>query len=230
MASMLETQASVNDRLNPGWREKNDDYMKAYRTELYEASLHDDGWKWWAKAKPTDMDEVLVELVDAWHFLLSQFLRFPQTREDTTIDGLADNLANLYEVGVGHRATWILDGEITFAKVIDETIRRSFSVQSSAARFFFTMLDYLKIDIETLYTFYRGKALLNSFRQDFGYKQGTYLKIWADGREDNTTLISILRAMGPIPMDDSTEYLMSVRESLETTYKYTLEHVNAASA
>lgn len=34
---------------------------------------------------------------------------------------------------------------------------------------------------------YTGKNVLNVFRQDHGYKAGTYIKVW-DGREDNEHL------------------------------------------
>ena len=42
-----------------------------------------------------------------------------------------------------------------------------------------------------LYRQYVGKNVLNVFRQDHGYKAGTYIKIW-NGREDNEHLVEIL--------------------------------------
>jgi hypothetical protein len=39
-----------------------------------------------------------------------------------------------------------------------------------------------------------GKNVLNFFRQDNGYKEGTYVKNW-DGREDNEHLSELVAAM-----------------------------------
>ncbi len=43
---------------------------------------------------------------------------------------------------------------------------------------------------------YVGKNVLNVFRQDHGYKDGTYLKEW-NGKEDNEHLVEILIQLDP---------------------------------
>jgi hypothetical protein len=48
-----------------------------------------------------------------------------------------------------------------------------------------------ELDFESLYTAYVGKNVLNFFRQDHGYKDGTYVKNWA-GREDNEHLVDLV--------------------------------------
>ena len=47
------------------------------------------------------------------------------------------------------------------------------------------------LNLDALYKLYVGKNILNKFRQDHGYKEGTYIKIW-NGEEDNVTMQSIL--------------------------------------
>ena len=47
-----------------------------------------------------------------------------------------------------------------------------------------------------LYRQYIGKNVLNMFRQDHGYKEGNYRKIWS-GREDNEFLADILDSTDP---------------------------------
>ena len=47
------------------------------------------------------------------------------------------------------------------------------------------------LNLDSLYKLYVGKNILNQFRQDHGYKEGTYMKIW-NGKEDNVTMQSIL--------------------------------------
>ena len=53
------------------------------------------------------------------------------------------------------------------------------------------MLSDCGMDWTSLFRQYIGKNVLNMFRQDHGYKAGTYIKIW-DGREDNEHLVEIL--------------------------------------
>ena len=38
--------------------------------------------------------------------------------------------------------------------------------------------------MQDVYTLYIGKNCLNQFRQDHGYKDGSYVKLW-QGKEDN---------------------------------------------
>ena len=49
----------------------------------------------------------------------------------------------------------------------------------------------LPMDLDALFDLYIGKNVLNRFRQDNGYKSGTYQKVWS-GREDNEHLIEAL--------------------------------------
>lgn len=48
-------------------------------------------------------------------------------------------------------------------------------------------------------SFFYGKAALNRFRQDNGYKEGLYTKVWADGREDNAHLAAWFFAQATPP-------------------------------
>jgi hypothetical protein len=57
------------------------------------------------------------------------------------------------------------------------------------------------LNIDTLYRLYIGKNILNKFRQDHGYKEGTYIKIW-NGEEDNVTMQRILEENENISPDE----------------------------
>jgi hypothetical protein len=48
------------------------------------------------------------------------------------------------------------------------------------------------MDLEEIYKLYMGKNILNKFRQNNGYKTGSYKKIW-NGQEDNAYLTTILK-------------------------------------
>jgi len=45
------------------------------------------------------------------------------------------------------------------------------------------------------------KVLLNKFRQDNGYKEGTYIKIW-DGKEDNVVMMETIEKMDNVSFDE----------------------------
>jgi hypothetical protein len=47
---------------------------------------------------------------------------------------------------------------------------------------------------QELYRQYVSKNVLNFFRQDHGYQEGTYRKIW-DGREDNEVLVEVMATL-----------------------------------
>jgi len=46
-------------------------------------------------------------------------------------------------------------------------------------------------DANTVYLTYIGKNALNNLRQQRGYKQGTYIKMW-NGEEDNEVMMRLL--------------------------------------
>ena len=53
------------------------------------------------------------------------------------------------------------------------------------------------LNLDKLYSLYTGKNILNQFRQDHGYKEGSYIKIW-NGEEDNVTMQRILAEQSDI--------------------------------
>ena len=52
-------------------------------------------------------------------------------------------------------------------------------------------MDACDLSADALYRHYVGKNVLNFFRQDHGYQDGTYIKEW-QGREDNEHLSELL--------------------------------------
>jgi dimeric dUTPase (all-alpha-NTP-PPase superfamily) len=53
----------------------------------------------------------------------------------------------------------------------------------------------LNLSFEDLNKQYLGKNALNGFRQDHGYKEGTYIKVW-NGEEDNVHMLRIIDELG----------------------------------
>ena len=75
------------------------------------------------------------------------------------------------------------------------------------------MLHASGLDFDSLYRQYVGKNVLNFFRQDHGYKDGSYIKVW-DGREDNVHLVEILAELD----SQANDYADLVYVSLKTRY------------
>jgi hypothetical protein len=65
------------------------------------------------------------------------------------------------------------------------------------------------ITFDELYELYMGKLVLNIFRQEHGYSDGTYIKFWGDGLEDNQVLEKII---------SRTKDVNLIKQSLEREY------------
>ena len=71
-ATMLSLQASMNARVDPDWITARYPYLRAVVIESAEAIEHH-GWKWWKKQE-LDLPQLQMELIDIWHFILSELL------------------------------------------------------------------------------------------------------------------------------------------------------------
>ena len=58
-------------------------------------------------------------------------------------------------------------------------------------KIYFSMSLKCGVNLYSLYECYIAKNVLNRFRQNNGYKEGSYKKIW-NGREDNEVMSEIL--------------------------------------
>ena len=81
---------------------------------------------------------------------------------------------------------------------------------------FLTIVEQAEMDSDELYRQYVGKNVLNFFRQDHGYKEGTYKKIW-NGREDNEHLVEVLNSLDIGLSDYSDKIYASLK------LRYTIE-------
>ena len=72
LLAMLELQDSMNQKIDAGWLARRHAYLRAVLVEATEALEHY-GWKWWKKQTP-DMPQLRIELIDIWHFVLSEYL------------------------------------------------------------------------------------------------------------------------------------------------------------
>jgi dimeric dUTPase (all-alpha-NTP-PPase superfamily) len=181
--SMLETMAQMqeahNRQVHPDWRVQRYPYYRAVWVECAELLDHF-GWKWW-KHQPPDADQVKLEVVDIWHFGLSDLMR-----EEALDAAVARRLmAVTGAAGADPEA---------FRLAVEDLAQQTLSDRLFALGPFVAVLESLPMALPELFRLYVGKNVLNHFRQDNGYKSGDYRKTW-QGREDNTHLVEILDAL-----------------------------------
>ena len=176
--TMLEMQDAMNTRVHPEWRSQGFQWYRAIWTECAELLDHH-GWKWWKKQTP-DMEQVKLELIDIWHFGMSILIV-----ESGTSQELAEQITAAFDVKPSNLA--FLDSVESFAA--DCLTTKSFSTSRFAQ-----VLQNAGMSLDELYRGYVGKNVLNFFRQDHGYKDGSYIKVW-NGREDNEHLVDITQTL-----------------------------------
>ena len=172
MMAMLELQDAMNSKVNPDWANQGYAWYRAIWVECAELLDHY-GWKWWKKQTP-EADQVKLELVDIWHFGLSILLLDGDDRE--SIASLVEKQFTAAQPSGDFR-------EDLEAFTLHTLQTCQFDVAGFAA-----LMAGIGLDFDELYTRYVGKNVLNFFRQDHGYQDGSYRKQWG-GKEDNEHLV-----------------------------------------
>ena len=211
-AAMLNTMATMQDahnrQVHPDWRNNGYEYYRAVWVECAEMLDHF-GWKWWKRQQP-DLEQVKLELVDIWHFGLSDLLRSGALHPGVVAvlgaepaTGATDTDANWAPPALSgaartqtKQAPRSTGGSMeTHAEevrlAIEDLARETLLAQAFALPEFARAMAVLPLSYDELFRLYVGKNVLNRFRQDHGYKAGTYVKVWA-GREDNEHLVELL--------------------------------------
>ncbi len=198
---MLKLQQQLNDATNgKGWEHgmtkhgKLIDWKRCSYLECAEL-IESYPWKHWKNidAEP-DYENIKIEAVDIWHFIMSQALSDYKMGELGTIEELADNIVNLpnfEDFKAPHIPTE--KNHYEQIEVVEELMRTLFcggSTEKLVMQFFDVAMQS-GLNLDSLYKLYIGKNILNQFRQDHGYKEGTYVKTW-NKEEDNVTMQRIL--------------------------------------
>lgn len=177
--TMLDMQDAMNSKVTEDWRGQNYAWYRAIWIECGELLDHY-GWKWWKKQDP-DMEQVVLELIDIWHFGLSILLSSGKSNDELAREIEANLVINNTNVDI----------RVAVEDFAEKTLAtKGFSVAGFAA-----LMSAAGLTFEQLYASYVGKNVLNFFRQDKGYKEGSYIKNWDDGREDNEHLAEIVQQL-----------------------------------
>ncbi|MEZ5557316.1 MAG: dUTP diphosphatase [Pseudomonadales bacterium] len=201
LGTMAEMQDQHNRHVHSLWREQGYAYYRAVWVECAELLDHF-GWKWWKHQRP-DLDQVKLEVVDIWHFGLSDLLRTDALGDDvaTALRTVADAPQGSDEAEQGER----------FRLAVEELARQTLVTRAFATDAFVEVLRTLPLPLPELFRLYVGKNVLNNFRQDHGYKTGEYRKVWS-GREDNQHLVEILAGLSCDPDDVPAQLYAGLRQ------------------
>ena len=176
---MLEMQDAMNRKVDEDWLDKNREWYRAVWIECAELMDHYGGWKWW-KASSPDTEQVVLEIVDIWHFGLSM-----QITSKRDYLGIATRLCDEWHADTPSDG-FLQDVETLAAAAL---VERRFAVVTIKH-----LLAQVGRDFDDLFAAYVGKNVLNFFRQDNGYKDGSYIKNW-QGKEDNVHLVEIMQGV-----------------------------------
>jgi len=195
---MLSLQGAMNSKVDPDWVAAQYPYLRAVVIEGSEAIEHH-GWKWWKK-QDKDLAQLQMELIDIWHFILSEILLSNDGDESTSLTQLnllLDKAESLDELSFDSQTYSLSEMDLISKLELLIALSASRRIELSV---FASILSDCEMDWTDLYCQYVGKNVLNFFRQDHGYKEGSYLKMW-EGREDNEYLVDIMGQLDPADPD-----------------------------
>lgn len=206
LEEMFVLQKTLNDSTNgKNWElgmnkfGKEINWLRCIHMEVAEL-IDSTPWKHWKNinAEP-DMNNIHVELVDIWHFLMSYIL------QETNIPR-AVSLVNthcIYEASEDVEVKLMVKEaeKLSYISLAIETGNMpSFGGIERFIDQFFRCCKVSGLSFTWLQKIYIGKNCLNKFRQDNGYKEGTYIKEW-NGREDNVVMVELLETMDDVSFD-----------------------------
>jgi len=221
LIDMFHLQEELNKKINKNWRQvrTKEDFARATWIEC--AELVDSlPWKWWKKQQP-DMENVQIEVVDIWHFVMSSILL---DYEDIG-KAVESEPVNLFIKGInedfkeinikGEYINHYLGETDSYKKIIflAERVAEGFLKQNlNEGIFFFGLLVKNTISFDYLYLLYTGKNILNHIRQEKGYNSGEYKKV-INGMEDNQYLFELVKK---VKNKDDLE--KEIRQAFETIH------------
>jgi len=209
LAIMLDLQNKMNTKVNPDWLNAGYAYLRAAMIESVEAIEHH-GWKWW-KAQSLDLPQVQMELIDIWHFALSHVL----IEHKGNIEAASEQIERALLDSHTHLSFDGISFNIDELSLVDnlELMAGLCVVKRFDIKLFTRIVEQAEMTSQSLFEQYVGKNVLNFFRQDNGYKAGSYVKIW-NGREDNEHLVDVMALLDSTDVD----YAQVLYQKLEERY------------
>ena len=159
-----------------------------------------------------------IEVIDVWHFIISLALENYAQNLKGGVEELSLHISQLESFSSVETSTTAFASQDEVIAKVENLIRLSIATEAleldKLLSEFFDLVLMSGLNLETLYRLYVGKNILNQFRQDHGYKDGSYIKIW-NGEEDNVVMKRIWETNGDIKPDVLYEELQKAYKLLD---------------
>jgi len=213
-SEIVNLQNKLNNNTNgPDWtsgitnKGRKINWLRCIYMEAAEA-IDSLNWKHWKNLNGTeDIANLKVETVDILHFLVSQFIAAHGVEQ--TIEILNSEYQKFRDQKFLLDFSNVTRSEQT-VNVFEAMIKTSVNGKIPLSEFFQAVLIIEDFTMEEVQSLYIGKNCLNEFRQDHGYKEGSYIKVW-NGSEDNVYMQNIIEDNPLISFD-------KLYQELESTY------------
>lgn len=190
LEEMFRLQDAFNQVVNPNWKDAKYPFHQAIYVECAEATEHMT-YKWWKGGQTPDLKQTWIEMVDIWHFGLSMMLTHGVPKP-CPLDGFHKHIRRVIHAATADVPYFDCD---------------SFNLACEA----------IGMTEDDLYKLYLMKNVLNKFRQDNGYKTGTYIRDWGDGySEDNLFLEHLFEIKVDWTFDDLYNSLQVKYDEVKT--------------
>lgn len=200
---MLDLQDKLNSKVNLDWKQANYNWYRACWIECAEL-MEKVSWKWWRKQE-TNKYQAHLELVDIFFFSISALILKNYTKTDL------NNIVEIFNETSFNTNKSSLEyiEDLTFSYLSNETFE-------TVTYHFWNVCLSLDLSFDKLYEMYIGKNVLNIFRQDKGYKEGTYIKQWPALLDHGTVEDNVYLEM----FMDELKTVQILQESPELLYDY----------
>lgn len=184
--AMVLLQHNFNLQVAEDYLERKFNWNNAIIAESGEM-LESLGYKWW-KHQEVDINNAKVEAIDLLHFVISDTVQRNYECDLEYIDETINEFQNYFlEIDNCRK----IKEDTSLLDLVNELNFNEYD------RFYILKEIFKKLEMsnEDVYIAYVVKNCLNKFRQEHGYKDGTYIKIW-NGQEDNIVAYELANKIG----------------------------------
>lgn len=208
---LLIEQNRLNTIINKNWKSDRtvDDFKLAILVESGELLDHI-GYKWW-KHQVMDLKQSQMEVIDIWFFFFSIIVLKEKNLE--FVDDMIENSPFFYDEPDVKLSIDNIKNDVII--LVNEITNDDISFDQKNMIILSKLSMSLGLTFNDAYKLYMGKLILNIFRQDNGYIEGSYVKIW-NGKEDNEVLMTL--------MDENND-IEIVKSLLKSKYKSILDKI-----
>jgi dimeric dUTPase (all-alpha-NTP-PPase superfamily) len=212
LEEMFDLQKRLNENTNgKNWElginkfDKEINWLRCIHMEAAEL-VDSTPWKHWKNIKSDpDINNIHIELIDIWHFLMSYILQETNIPKAVALV----NTHCIYEPSASVDSKLLVKEteKLSYVALAIQTGNiPSFGGIERLIDQFFRCCKIAGLSFGWLQKVYIGKNCLNQFRQDHGYKEGIYKKTWGK-KEDNEAMMEILEKSETITFDELYEAL-----------------------